>query len=122
MALPVLVADDSSLARKLLINALPEDWDVEVTQASNGVQALELFRAGKGTVVFLDLTMPDMDGFQVLEQIRHTAEDAFVIVVSADIQSGAVERVKDLGAIGFISKPVSADRIVPILRGYGLYE
>lgn len=43
MALPVLVADDSSLARKLLINALPDDWDVEVTQASNGAQALELF-------------------------------------------------------------------------------
>jgi CheY-like chemotaxis protein len=121
MALPVLVADDSSLARKLLINALPDDWDVEVTQASNGVQALELFRAGKGTVVFLDLTMPDMDGFQVLEHIRWAADDAFVIVVSADIQSGAVERVKELGAIGFIPKPVSAERIVPILRGYGLY-
>lgn len=122
MTLPVLVADDSSLARKLLINALPDDWDVEVTQASNGAQALEMFRAGKGTVVFLDLTMPDMDGFQVLEHIRKAGDDAFVIVVSADIQSGAVERVKDLGAIGFIPKPVSAERIVPILRGYGLYE
>jgi DNA-binding NarL/FixJ family response regulator len=48
--------------------------------------------------------------------------NAFVIVVSADIQSGAVERVKALGAIGFVPKPVSTDRIVPILKGYGLYE
>lgn len=122
MALPVLVADDSSLARKLLIHALPEDWDVDVTQAANGIEALEQFRAGKGVVVFLDLTMPDMDGFQVLENMRREGLDAFVIVVSADIQPGAMERVKDLGAIGFVPKPVSSERILSILKGYGLYD
>lgn len=122
MAISVLVADDSSLARKLLIHALPDDWDIDVTQAANGIEALAQFRAGKGTVVFLDLTMPDMDGFEVLEHIRHEPRDAFVIVVSADIQPGAVERVKDLGAIAFVPKPVSSDRILPILKGYGLYE
>ena len=122
MAISVLVADDSSLARKLLIHALPDDWDIDVTQAANGIEALAQFRAGKGAVVFLDLTMPDMDGFEVLEQIRHEPRDAFVIVVSADIQPGAVERVKDLGAIAFVPKPVSSDRILPILKGYGLYE
>ncbi|WP_042300764.1 response regulator [Paraburkholderia kururiensis] len=122
MALPVIVADDSTLARKLLIKSLPDDWDVEIAQASNGAEALDLYRAGKGAVIFLDLTMPVMDGFTVLESIRHEGMDTFVIVVSADIQSGAVERVKALGAIGFVPKPVSTDRIVPILRGYGLYE
>lgn len=122
MALPVLVADDSSLARRLLINALPDDWDIELTQAASGAEALAQFQAGKGAVIFLDLTMPDMDGFQVLERIRRQGMDAFVIVVSADIQSGAVERVKNLGAIGFVPKPVSSERILPILRGYGLYE
>ncbi|MFP4591983.1 response regulator [uncultured Ralstonia sp.] len=122
MALPVLIADDSTLARRLLLNALPADWDIEVTQATNGTEALAQFRAGRGVVVFLDLTMPDMDGFRVLEQIRLAGTDTFVIVVSADIQSGAVARVKALGAIGFVAKPVSSDRILPILRRYGLYE
>ena len=122
MALPVLVVDDSTLARKLLIKSLPDDWDVEVAQASDGAAALELYRAGKGAVIFLDLTMPGMNGFEVLEAIRHEGLDAFVIVVSADIQSGAVERAKALGAIGFIGKPVSTEAIRPILREYGLHE
>lgn len=122
MALPVLVVDDSTLARKLLIKSLPSDWDLEITQASNGAEALLHYRAGKGAVIFLDLTMPVMDGFQVLEHIREEGLDAFVIVVSADIQEGAVDRVKASGAIGFVAKPVSTERIVPILKGYGLYE
>ena len=122
MTLPVLVVDDSTLARKLLIKSLPDDWDVEVAQASDGAAALELYRGGKGVVIFLDLTMPGMNGFEVLEAIRHEGLDAFVIVVSADIQSGAVERAKSLGAIGFIGKPVSTEAIRPILREYGLHE
>ncbi|MDR6206570.1 response regulator [Paraburkholderia graminis] len=122
MPLPVLVVDDSTLARKLLIRSLPEEWDVEITQASDGAAALELYRAGKGAVMFLDLTMPIMNGFQVLEAIQHEGLDTFVIVVSADVQCGAVERAKSLGAIGFISKPVSPEAIRPILAEYGLHE
>src|SRR3569833_4440964 len=67
MATPVLVVDDSSLSRKLVIKALPPEWDVEVTQASNGQEAIELYRKGKAHVIFLALTMPIMDGYQVLE-------------------------------------------------------
>ncbi|RDK04647.1 response regulator [Paraburkholderia lacunae] len=122
MALPILVVDDSTLARKLLVRSLPEDWDVDITLASDGAAALELYRAGKGAVIFLDLTMPAMNGFEVLEAIQHEGLDAFVIVVSADIQAGAVERAKALGAIGFISKPVSIEAIRPILKEYGLHE
>ncbi|AXE95413.1 response regulator [Paraburkholderia sp. 22099] len=122
MALPILVADDSALARKLLIKSLPDDWEVDITQASDGAAALESYRAGKGAVIFLDLTMPHMTGFEVLEAIQHEGLDAFVIVVSADIQSGAVERAKALGAIGFVCKPVSPEAIGAILREYGLHE
>jgi len=72
--------------------------------------------------LFLDLTMPVMNGFQVLEAIQHEGLDTFVIVVSADVQSGAVERAKALGAIGFVAKPVSPEAIRPILAEYGLHE
>jgi DNA-binding NarL/FixJ family response regulator len=122
MALPVVVADDSALARKILINALPEDWDIEIHQASSGAQALEHYHEGRAAVMFLDLTMPDLDGYQVLAQLKREDLNVFVIVVSADIQPGAVERVKQLGAIAFVKKPASADKLVPILKEYGLYE
>jgi two-component system, chemotaxis family, chemotaxis protein CheY len=51
MALPLLVVDDSMLARRLLIKALPEDWDIELTQAENGIQALDAYHAGKAAVI-----------------------------------------------------------------------
>lgn len=122
MGLPVLVVDDSTLARRLLINALPEGWDVEITQAVNGTEALAAYRAGRASVMFLDLTMPGMTGFEVLETVRAEGLDSFVIVVSADIQPEAQARVKALGAVAFINKPITGAKLLPILKEYGLYE
>ncbi|MDN0076417.1 response regulator [Crenobacter sp. SG2303] len=121
MALPILVVDDSALARKVLIRALPEDWDVEVSQASSGEEALAAYRAGHASVMFLDLTMPGLTGFDVLETLRREELNTFVIVVSADVQQEAKARVKANGAIAFVEKPVSREKLVPILREYGLY-
>ncbi len=122
MGLPVLVVDDSTLARRLLINALPEAWDVEITQAANGVDALAAYREGRASVMFLDLTMPGMTGFDVLETVRAEGLDSFVIVVSADIQPEAKARVKALGAVAFIDKPITGAKLLPVLKEYGLYE
>ncbi len=107
MPLPIVIADDSLLARKVLTKALPPDWDVDVSYASNGREALALYREGKASVMFLDLTMPDMTGYQVLEALQHEDLNTFVIVVSADVQPMAQARVRSLGAIAFIAKPVT---------------
>ncbi len=120
MAVSVLVVDDSPIARKMLVRALPPDWDIEVTQASNGLEALAAYRAGKVDVMFLDLTMPDMDGYQVLETLRKEDLNCLVIVVSADVQDKAQERVRNLGAIAFIRKPVTADGLADVLKKYGI--
>ncbi|SEB10917.1 response regulator [Paraburkholderia sartisoli] len=121
MSLPIVIADDSLLARKVLTKALPQDWDVDIAYASNGVEALELYRAGRASVMFLDLTMPDMTGFQVLEALQHEDLNTFVIVVSADVQPMAQARVRTLGAIAFVAKPVTPEAVLPILKEYGLY-
>lgn len=122
MSLPVLVVDDSNLARRLLIASLPPQWDVEISQASNGVEALEQVRQGKGEVMFLDLTMPVLDGFGVLAQLQQEGRHPFVVVVSADIQRGAVERAMQLGAAAFVEKPVKAAALLEVLKEYGVYE
>jgi len=72
--------------------------------------------------MFLDLTMPGMTGFDVLETVRAEGLDSFVIVVSADIQPEARVRVKALGAVAFVEKPISSEKLLPILKEYGLYE
>ena len=120
MATPILVVDDSPMARKMLVKSLPQTWDVEITQAINGQEALDAYRAGKADVMFLDLTMPVMDGYEVLENLQKEGLDCFVIVVSADIQPLAQERVKKLGAMAFIKKPVNPDLIESVLKQYGI--
>ncbi|ARD21003.1 MULTISPECIES: response regulator [Shewanella] len=120
MTIPILICDDSGLARKQMARTLPKEWDVEISYATNGAEGLEVIRAGKGEIVFLDLNMPVMDGYEVLEAIQREDLPALVIVVSGDIQIKAHERVKALGALDFIQKPVSADAISNILEEYGI--
>ena len=121
MSLPIVIADDSLLARKVLTKALPPGWDVDISYASNGAEALALTRSGRAAVLFLDLTMPSLTGFQVLEAIRREDLNTFVIVVSADVQPLAQQRVRALGAMAFVAKPVSSVALLPILKEYGLY-
>ena len=120
MSIPLLICDDSNMARKQVQRALPEGWDVEITFAGNGVEGLAAIRAGKGEIVLLDLTMPEMDGYAVLEHIRDEGLKSVVIVISADIQPLARERVLKLGALDFIRKPVDSDKLQSTLREYGL--
>lgn len=104
-AIPLLICDDSSMARKQLIRCLPANWQFQINQADNGLSGLEAIRAGKGEIVLLDLTMPQLDGFGVLKQMRQEGLRADVIVVSGDIQDEAIRRALALGARSFIRKP-----------------
>lgn len=122
MTTPVVICDDSSFARKQIARALPAGWDVSITYAANGREGIEAIRQGKGDVLFLDLTMPDMDGFDVLEFIRSNDLPTLPIVVSGDIQEESQRRVKQLGAVAFIKKPVNAAELIEVLQGYGVLE
>lgn len=120
MTTNVLICDDSSFARKQMARAIPKEWDVEVHFAADGVEGVQAIKEGKGEVVFLDLTMPNMDGYGVLETIRKEDLPAMVIVVSGDIQPDAQERVKTLGAMAFIKKPIDSDKAREVLSEYGI--
>ncbi len=104
----VLVVDDSKIARMSVIKSLMEVVpDVEVFQATNGLEALEIFQKERPKVVFLDLTMPVMDGYEALKRIMEIDKAAHVIVVSADIQSEAKLRVLTAGAKNMYPKPIN---------------
>jgi len=120
MAIPLLICDDSNMARKQVARSLPDGWDVDVTFATNGEEGLAAIREGKGEMVFLDLTMPVLDGFGVLEAVKNEGLKAMVIVISGDIQPEAKERVRSLGAMAFIQKPVNKEKLASTLAEYGL--
>lgn len=117
--IPVVICDDSSLARKQMSLAL-KNWNVDITFAEHGLEALEAIRQGKGDLLFLDLNMPIMDGYQVLERVQRDDLPTIVLVVSGDIQPDAHKKVKALGAIDFIQKPINVDTISDVLHSYGL--
>lgn len=110
------------MARKQVARSLPTDWNVDITFASNGVEGLQAIRAGKADVTFLDLTMPEMDGYDVLEHIYEEGLNTMVVVISADIQPEARARVKSLGAIEFIKKPIDKEKLIEVLNIYGLHH
>lgn len=122
MPLNVLICDDSGFARKQLARALPSDWNVNIHFAGNGQEGLEQILSGHGDLVFLDLTMPVMDGYQVLQAIKDEALKTKVIVVSGDIQPEAYAQVTKLGALSFIKKPCSAEDIASLLKQLNLYQ
>lgn len=122
MTLPVLICDDSSFARKAMARSLPDGWDVEISYAEHGEDAISQIEAGKGHILFLDLNMPVMDGYQTMEIIRKRDLPTMVIVVSGDVQEEARTRMLSMGAIDFIRKPIDNAKLTAILSKYGIYD
>ncbi|NQD95478.1 response regulator, partial [Pseudomonas sp. CrR25] len=89
-------------------------------QTGNGREGLEAIRRGGIGLVLLDLTMPELDGYQVLAAIRDEGLAAKVIVVSGDVQDEAVARVQGLGALAFLKKPVDPDALKRALTQSGV--
>lgn len=112
-----LVVDDSKLARLSLIKSLKSYVDESnILQATNGLEALKQMQAHKADIVFLDLTMPEMDGYEALPKLLELNPQAKIIVVSADVQQKAKEKVIALGAQLHIQKPINADKMQDILE------
>lgn len=109
------------MARKQVARSLPDDWDVEISFANNGAEGIGAIKAGKGDVLLLDLNMPVMDGYEVLETILKEDLNTLTIVISGDIQPEAHQRVTGMGALDFIQKPVSKEKLTEILLKYGIF-
>ena len=120
MSMRIVICDDSKVARRSLEKALPKQWDVDIRFAENGMQALELIERGDCELLLLDLTMPVMDGFEVLQAIRDRRLKCLTIVISGDVQESSRQRAKKLGALGFIRKPLDEVELNNLLHDYGL--
>ena len=114
----VLVTDDSKMARKMVVRSLEESTikNLEIFEAQNGQEAIDLYKEISPKIVFLDLTMPIMDGFEALKRIKEIDENAKVVIISADIQKLSVDRVRELGAFNFIKKPIDSLKMQQILE------
>lgn len=112
----ILIVDDTKLSRAMILKRIPESVknNAMIFQAVNGLEGLELYKELKPDIVFLDLTMPVMNGFEALEKIRAFDRDARVFIITADIQAKAREKVLALGAAGIEKKPIDENRLAEI--------
>lgn len=117
MKLKILVVDDSKLARFSLIKSVKEiEPSADFFEAENGLVAIDIFKKERPRVVFLDLTMPVMSGYEALNEIMKIDSDAQVIVVSADIQPEAKSKVISNGAKNIYSKPINSEKMLNIFQ------
>lgn len=122
MALSVIVCDDSKFARKQLIRVLPKSLKENLQEAGNGEEALNIIRNGFGELMFLDLNMPVMDGYEVLKRLRAENRDILVIVLTGDVQKEAEGKILSLGALAFLRKPLNPEKLDEVLKKFGLNE
>lgn len=120
----VLLVEDDSQVREMLLETLTQEGH-EVTEASNGKEAVAAYRANPPDLVITDIIMPDQDGVETIHTIRREFPDAKIIAISggsANIRGEYLLGTADaLGAIKTFNKPVDVgellDAIDSIVRG-----
>ncbi|MDQ6953512.1 MAG: response regulator [Mariprofundaceae bacterium] len=111
----ILVTDDSAFLRKRTCSILsPTEHDI--IQAKDGQECIDKLIKNKPDVLFLDLVMPKVNGFEVLEYMQEHAVNVPTVVLTADIQEGVSERCMRLGAIAYLNKPPKPDEVLAALN------
>jgi two-component system chemotaxis response regulator CheY len=116
----ILLADDAAFMRMTIKNALAKEGYTDVHEAADGLQAVEQYNELKPDLVFMDITMPNMDGLEALKAIKSSDANAKVIMCSAMGQEAMVIDAVKSGAKDFIVKPFKPDRIIKAVKDMGL--
>jgi two-component system chemotaxis response regulator CheY len=108
----ILIVDDSLVIRKSIKQQLTESFDAEVVgMAENGRVALKLFEETKPNYVTLDITMPELDGLSVLQQMLQKDPSVNVIIVTALSDKDTALQAIEMGAKSYISKPLTSEKL-----------
>jgi two-component system chemotaxis response regulator CheY len=111
MKAKILIVDDSSMSRRI-VRGILESAGHEVTEASDGITAIDRYSADKPDLVLLDLVMGGMGGLEVLQKLRANDSEARVIVATADIQTSTREMAAQAGSRGFLTKPIRKEELL----------
>ena len=121
MSLDVLIVDDSAAIRKILQRVLRQtDAPIgQVHEAGDGVEALEALKTKRVGLILSDINMPNMDGIQLLGQIKaqEDLKSVPVIMVTTEGSQARVMEAVQLGAAGYVRKPFTAEQIKEKLAG-----
>jgi two-component system chemotaxis response regulator CheY len=115
MAVDVLIVDDSAAIRKILQRMLGQAGLTlgKVFEAGDGLEALEKLKTQPVNLILSDINMPNMDGIQLLTELKSKAEFKHVPVIMITTEGGEAKVMEavQLGAAGYVRKPFTADQI-----------
>jgi len=112
----IMVVDDSWLQRATIAGIVRAGGHT-VVEAEDGRKAIELLASVTPDCICLDLLMPNMDGFQVLEAMGRRVREIPVIVLTADIQTTTTARCLEYGAVAVSNKPINGENLLRLLKG-----
>ncbi len=119
----LLVVDDSTTFRQLLCMSLQRVEGVtkaQITEATDGADALEKVRGGGFDLVLTDIRMPRMDGLEFVRRVRNDLKclELPIIIISTKGAEEDIDIGMSIGASGYLSKPISMSRLRELVTGY----
>jgi two-component system chemotaxis response regulator CheY len=111
----ILIVDDAEFLRVRISKMLVGEG-FEVTEAENGLKAIESYKSKKPDMVLMDVTMPEMDGLTALKELRKLDPNAKVVMLTALGQESVVLEAVKSGAKDFIVKPFDRDRVMSAIN------
>jgi len=115
----VLITDDEKKSRILIEEIIRQIMpDVNIIQVDHPIKALRLIENTKFDLIFMDIVMPEMNGLDVIEQISKMDHNPFIVIVSAHKNFEFAQKGINLGASGYISKPVYKQQFSPIIDNF----
>jgi DNA-binding NarL/FixJ family response regulator len=113
MPIRILIVEDQRIVRDGLIALLEDENDMEIVgEAANGQEAVAVFKQLQPDVVLMDLQMPVMDGAEATHQIRLTAPDAHILVLTTYATDEFIFKALRAGARGYLLKDASANELL----------
>lgn len=115
----ILIVDDDRLTRIMLTQQM-EELDIHFREANDGEEALALLEDNLPHLIFIDIMMPVMDGFELLERLRKNPKTQLIptIVITSNSDSVMREKAFRLGADDFIAKPFAMEELIPRVRRF----
>ena len=99
-----LIVEDDNRFRALLKRLLEKKMHMIVFEAENGLRGLEMFKKNEYNIIFLDISMPHMDGIQLLEKIRVENKIVPVVIMTCHCEKENVQKIIDLGVSDYLVK------------------
>jgi len=114
-----MIVEDSPTMRQLIVSALPRIPQVEIVEASDGVDALKKLPGRKIDLMLTDVNMPIMDGLRLVSLLKGNPlyREIPVVIVAAEGAAGDRDKGLALGARAYIPKPIQTTNLLNVVRG-----